>query len=80
MALQTSITSTGTRPEYLVVKIAREEHIVVVAELKKPSEESEAGKEIMIAELVEYIEELFDETKFTSIYGIGGIGLSWTAF
>ena len=78
---QTSITGTGTKLEYLVVKIAREEeHVVVVVELKKPLEETEAGKEKVMKELVEYIEERFDETKFSSIYGIGGIGLSWTAF
>jgi len=81
VAPQTSITSTGMKPEYLVIKIAREEeHVVVVAQLKKPSEETEAGKEKVMKELVEYIEEWFDETKFSSIYGIGGIGLSWTAF
>jgi len=78
---QTSITGTGTKLEYLVVKIAREEeHVVVVVELKKPLEETEAGKEKVMKGLVEYIEERFDETKFSSIYGIGGIGLSWTAF
>jgi hypothetical protein len=81
VAPQTSITGTGTKPEYLVVKIAREEeHVVVVVELKKPLEETEAGKEKVMKELVEYIEERFDETKFSSIYGVGGIGLSWTAF
>lgn len=81
VAPQTSITGTGTKPEYLVVKIARnEEHVIVVAELKKPLEETEAGKEKVMEELVEYIEERFDETKFSSIYGLGGIGLSWTAF
>ena len=81
VAPQTSNTGTGTKPEYLVVKIAREEeHVVVVAEPKKPLEETEAGKEKVMKELVEYIEERFDETKFSSIYGIGGIGLSWTAF
>ena len=79
VAPQTSIT--GTKQEYLVVKIAREEeHVVVIAELKKPLEETEAGKEKVMTELVECIEERFDETKFSSIYGLGGIGLSWTAF
>src|ERR1700678_1422742 len=81
VAPQTSITGTGTKLEYLVVKIAcEEEHVVVVVELKKPSEETDAGKENVIKELVEYIEERFDETKFSSIYGLGGIGLSWMAF
>jgi hypothetical protein len=46
VAPQTSIIGTSTKPEYLVVKIAREEeHVVVVAELRKPLEETEAGKE-----------------------------------
>jgi hypothetical protein len=37
VAPQTSITGTGTKREYLVVKIAREEeHVVLVTELKKP--------------------------------------------
>ena len=37
VAPQTSITDPGTKTEYLVVKIDREEeHVVVVAQLKKP--------------------------------------------
>ena len=37
VAPQTSITGPGTKTEYLVVKIDRkEEHVVVVAQLKKP--------------------------------------------
>ena len=81
VALQTSITGTGTKPEYLIVKIDREEeHLVVVAQLKKPLEETQAGKEKGMVELVEYIEERFYETKFSSIYGLGGIGFSWAAF
>jgi hypothetical protein len=83
VAPQTSITAagTGTKTKYLVVKIARnEEHVVLVAEIKKPLEETEAGKENVMKELVEYIEKQFDETKFSSIYGLGGIGLSWTLF
>ena len=81
VAPQTSITITDTKPEYLVVKfIRKEEHVVVVAGLKKPLEDTEAGKETVMAELVEYIEEQLDETKFSSIYGLGGIGLTWTAF
>jgi hypothetical protein len=81
VAPQTSITGTGTKPEYIVVKIVREEeHAVVVVELKKPLAETEAGQERVMTELVEYIEERFNETKFSTIYGLGRIGLSWTAF
>ena len=53
-------------PEYLVVKFARaEESLVLVAELKKPVEETEAGKKKVMTELVEYIEERFGETEFS---------------
>ena len=81
VAPQTSITGTSTKSDCLVVKIAREEeHVVVVVKLKKPLEETEAGKEKVTTELVKYIEERFDETEFSSIYGLGSIGLSWTVF
>jgi hypothetical protein len=78
---QTSMTGTGTKSEFIVVKIARaQEHVVVVVELKKPAEETPAGKENVVKEIVDYIEERFDQTNFPSIYGIAGIGLSWTCF
>ena len=73
VAPQTSITTgTGTNPEYLVVKMDRkEEHLVVVAQLKKPLEDTEVGKEQAMTEsVIEYIEERFDETKFSSIDGL----------
>src|SRR5271168_2488959 len=70
VAPQTLITGTGTKPEYLVIKIAHEEeHVVIIVEPKKPLEETDAGKENVMKELVEYIKERFDETKFSSIYG-----------
>ena len=72
---------TGTKPEFLIVKVARlSESIVLVVELKKPSEDTDVGRENVRRELVEYIEERFEETEFTTIYGIAGIGLSWSAF
>ncbi|THV03157.1 hypothetical protein K435DRAFT_792037 [Dendrothele bispora CBS 962.96] len=81
VAPQTSITGTETKPEFLVVKVAREfESIVLVVELKKPSEDTDAGHENVKRELVDYIEERFGETQFTTIYAIAGIGLSWSAF
>lgn len=80
--LQHGSSDFGTKPEYLIIKISHEEEqvVVVVAKLKKPLEETEAGKEKVMAELVEYIEEQFNETKFSSIYSLRGIGLSQTAF
>ena len=81
MAPQTSVTGTGTKPEFLVVKVARdEEKLVLVVELKKPAEDTAAGRRRVASELAEYIEERFDEPHFNTIYGIGGIGLSWAAF
>ena len=48
------LTGTGTKSGCLVVKIDREEEHVV-AQLKKPLEEIEAGKEKVMTELIEYI-------------------------
>ena len=46
VSLQSSVTSTGSQPEYFVVKVAREvEDIVLVVELKRPAEDSERGRE-----------------------------------
>jgi hypothetical protein len=78
---QTSITGTGSKPEFLVVKIARlRESVVLVVELKKPAEDTSGGRDKVKKELVEYIEERFDETDFPVIYAIAGIGLSWAAY
>ena len=55
-APQTSITGIGTRPEFLVVKVApKSEKIVVVVELKKPANKTEAGRNKVVRQLVEYI-------------------------
>jgi hypothetical protein len=51
-----------------------------VVELKRPAEDTEAGRENVKRELVNYVEERFDETKYSTIYAIGGIGLSWVAY
>ena len=53
---------------------------MLVVELKKPSEDTDAGRENVRGELVEYIKERFGETEFPTIYAIAGIGLSWSAF
>jgi hypothetical protein len=77
LAPQTLSTGTGTRPEYLILKLRDEEHLVVV-ELKKAAEETDAGMERVEVELLEYIEDRFSKTRYPTIYGIGGIGFSWT--
>ena len=77
---QTSITSTGSKPEFLVVKIARLcESVMLVVGLKKLAQDTSGGRNKVKKELVEYIEEWFDETDFPVIYAITGIGLSWAA-
>jgi hypothetical protein len=61
--------------------VAREEEsIVLVVELKKPAEDTPAGRQKVVEELAEYIEERFDETEFSTIYAIGGIGLSFAVY
>lgn len=71
-------TGTGTRPEYLILKLRDEEHVLVVVELKKAAEETDAGMGNVEAKLLEYIEDRFSKTRYPTIYGIGGIGFSWT--
>ena len=80
MAPQTSITGTGTRQDFIVVKIIRESvDVVVVVELKSSSDETKAEMDTLQTELVEFIKERFSQTQYQTIYGIGGVGLSWTA-
>ena len=78
LASQISSTGTGTRPEYLILKLCDEEHVLVVVELKKAAEKMDAGMDRVEAELLEYIEDHFSKTQYPTIYGIGGIGFSWT--
>lgn len=83
VAHRTSITATGTEEMFLiVVKVCRKmDHtVVVVVELKKSTEETKAEMETVKAELVEFIKGRFSETRYSTIYGIGVIGSSWTAF
>lgn len=78
VALHTSVTGTGTK---LVIKVAREEEsIVLVVGLKKPAEDTLAGREDLVEELAEDIQECFNETNFSTIYAIGGIGLSFVVY
>ncbi|KAF8803650.1 hypothetical protein BYT27DRAFT_7194965, partial [Phlegmacium glaucopus] len=63
IALQTSITDTGSKLEFLVVKVTRLHQI----ELKKPAEDTPGGRERVKKELVDYIEERFDETDFPDL-------------
>ncbi len=78
IAPQSSIIGTG---EYLVVKVAREqESIVLVVEAKKPIHDTPGGRATVKKELIDYIEECLDETIYSTIYGIGCIGLAWVCY
>jgi hypothetical protein len=74
----------GVAPQtsgFLEVKTAREtESIVLVVALKRPAEDNDAGREKVKQELTEYIKERFGESQFKTIYAIGSIGLSWSAY
>src|SRR5260221_10185601 len=70
LAPQTLSTGTGTRPEYLILKLCDEEHVLVVVELKKAAEKMDAGMDRVEAELLEYIEDHFSKTQYPTIYGI----------
>lgn len=73
MALRASITIMVSKVKFLVVRLVREEEgVVLVAELKRPTEDTDAGRQVKA-------EYNFDETKYPTIYAIGAIGLSWTA-
>jgi len=56
--IQTCITGTGTKSEFLIVKIVREsESVVFVVGLKKPSEDTDTGRENIREELLDFIGE-----------------------
>ena len=81
VAPETQITATGTKEMFLIIKAVRKtDHVVVVVKLKNSAEETKAEMETVKAELVEFIEGRFSETQYPTIYGIGVIGFSWTAF
>jgi hypothetical protein len=78
VALQTSTKGECT---FLVVKFARErESIVLVVLLKTPDEDTAVGRDSLKKDLAGYIDECFVDTDYETIYGIGGIGLSWSAY
>jgi len=79
MAHQTSITGNG-KLEFLVVRIVREsEHVVLVAGLENSDDVAQDAMDNAVQELVNHIKECFEETKYPTIYGIAGIGFTWTA-
>ena len=79
VASQRLITGNGV-PDFLVLKIApSSEHVVVVIVLEKSANGTPDVMDNVVGELVGYIEERFTETGYPTIYGIAGIGPSWTA-
>ena len=81
IAPQTSITGTGTKQDFFVIVeiIGELVDLVVVVELNSSSDETKAQMDTLQAELVEFIKERFSQTQCPTIYGIGCVGLSWTA-
>ncbi|KAF4593136.1 hypothetical protein EYR38_008846 [Pleurotus pulmonarius] len=66
------------KPEYIVVRHAGgARNPLLIVELKRPSKYNDSGKQEVMDDLVEYIEGRFDLTQYNTIYGLGGIGLSW---
>ena len=79
MAPQLSITGNGV-PNFLVLRIAHgSEDVIVVIVLKKSANGTPDAMDNVVRELVAYIGERFTETGYPTIYGIAGIGPSWTA-
>lgn len=68
----------GGKPEYIVVRHAGGvRNPLLIVELKRPSKNTDAGKQEVKDDLAEYIEGRFDLTQYNTIYGLGGIGLKW---
>jgi hypothetical protein len=72
VAPRSSITGTGSKPGFLVVKATHaEEDIVLVVELRGPAEESEGGRENLETELVDHVKERIGNTKYPIIFAVG---------
>ncbi|KAI6042906.1 hypothetical protein EDC04DRAFT_2655344, partial [Pisolithus marmoratus] len=80
VALRSSTTGSNSMPKFYTVVQGGEMNVVLVLGFKKPAEDTPVGKEEIVEELTSYIEECFNETKFSTIYAIGGIGLSFAAY
>ncbi|KAI6043686.1 hypothetical protein EDC04DRAFT_2649449 [Pisolithus marmoratus] len=79
VGLRASTTGSSSKPEFCTV-LQGGENVVLVLGFKKPADNTPAGKEEIVEELASFIKECFDETKFSTIYAIGGIGLSVAAY
>jgi len=52
---------------------------LLIVELKRPAKWNDAGKQEVLGGLTKSIQMQFAETQYSTIYGIGAIGLHWMA-
>ncbi|KAF8478503.1 hypothetical protein DFH94DRAFT_750273 [Russula ochroleuca] len=68
----------GEYPEYFVIRPAGGfRNPIFVFKLKRPSEWTAAGQQMVMDELVDLMEGRFEFTQYNTIYGLGCIGLHW---
>jgi hypothetical protein len=65
-------------PEYFVIRPAGSfRNPIFAVKLKRPSEWTAAGRQMVMDELVDLMERRFEFTQYNTIYGLGGIRLHW---
>jgi hypothetical protein len=78
------VSKGGLKPEYIVIRHAGgKRNPLLIVELKRPNKwdkPGEPGKKEIIDDLTVYIEGRFKDTKYDTIYGLGGIGLRWIVY
>ena len=68
----------GKKVEYIVTRNEGGFHNpLLIINLKRPSEWTAAGQQMVVDELVGHIKDHFNLTRYNTIYGLGGIGLQW---
>ncbi|KAI0005337.1 hypothetical protein BJV74DRAFT_216244 [Russula compacta] len=74
------VMGDGGKPEFIIVRHAGgKRNPVLIAELKRPAQWTTAGKKEVVNDLTTYTVGRFDLTQYNTIYGVGGIGLTWMA-
>ncbi|KAI6030176.1 hypothetical protein EDC04DRAFT_101289 [Pisolithus marmoratus] len=71
----------GFFPAFTVFRVADlKANIVLVLDVKKPADNTPAGKQRVVEELVAYTQQHLDETDFSTVYAIGAFGLSFGVY
>jgi len=79
--IEAQVLGPGGKPEYIVVRHTRHgRNPVMIVELKRPDTLRTGGKQEALADVQYYTERRFVDTCHDFMYGLAGVGLTWSVW